>query len=655
MDFLKQQPRLHFMYGGKPMSEAGYTVQQTETADTLTTVYTMADGLKLTNIATKHGDAYEWVNWWENNTDHPSEIVSELWDGYVTLPLPHEEPLGKVAQKPAFNEVTMVYAPRGSYSFYDELSARPDRIQYNRFSGQLTPGLSMDYATSGGRSCDQYAPFFNIHKDGKGYIVAVGWTGQWNCKITRNPDDVLFQTKIEDTHFRLLPGEKFRTGSIVIMPYEGTVMQSQNKWRRLVRTDFSLIGQEGRDAHGPVCAGVWGGMKTSSIMERLRIIKENELPFEYIWMDAGWYGIDTKPTPDEYEGDWPEHTGDWRVSPLIHPNGLKDVAQKIHENGMKFILWVEPERVRKNTPIVLAHPEYFIESDDPNEKDLLLRLGNPDAWQYCYETLCRLIEEIGVDCYRQDFNMYPLSYWRKCDAEDRRGITEITHINGLYRLWDALLEKFPHLLIDNCASGGKRIDIETLRRSIPLWRSDSQCPANFRLEVSQCHHLSFNYWLPYSGTGGGRPYDTYRIRSSYSPAMSTNYTFSERDPFGDDPEKLAWIKARLLEYKKVRSYMTEDFYPLTEVSDRSDIWSAAQFHRPSSNDGVVQVFRRERSPYETACIPLYGLEPDCEYVFTDVDDADYSLRLSGAQLMEQGFPVSVAEKRSARIYFYQKA
>ena len=118
-----------------------------------------------------------------------------------------------------------------------------------------------------------------------------------------------------------------------------------------------------------------------------------------------------------------------------------------------------------------------------------------------------MIEKLNIDCYRQDFNFQPLEYWRNNDASDRRGITEIKHINGLYKLLDALLDKFPNLLIDNCASGGRRIDIETLRRSIPLWRSDLMCPANYDIEATQCHNLSYNMWIPYSGTSSGRLYD----------------------------------------------------------------------------------------------------------------------------------------------------
>lgn len=653
MQFLKDNRRFDFLYGGKPFSELEFACSQVEKEHNITTVYTFADGLKITNIASKHGDAYEWVNWLENTSDKPTEIISELWDGCVTLPLPHEEPLGFTSYQPEFDEVTAVYAPSGSTWVHNEFCAQPDVKANNRYTGQLPVGETMEYSASGGRSSEKNAPFFNIHKSGRGYICAIGWTGQWNCSISRTEDAVTIKTKIEDTHFRLLPGEKIRTSSVVLMPYEGSVIESQNKWRRLVKEHYSLIGAQGRAQHGPLCAAVWGGMRTSSVLERIETIRENGLPFEYIWMDAGWYGADTKPTPDEFEGDWGEHTGDWRVSPLIHGNGLKDVSEAIHKAGMKFVLWFEPERVWRSVPIVAEHPEYFIIPECEEEFNILLDLGNEEAWNYCFDTLSQLIEEIGVDCYRQDFNMFPLGYWRLKDAEDRKGITEIKHINGLYRLWDAMLQKFPNLLIDNCASGGRRIDIETLRRSVPLWRSDYQCPANYVTAGAQCHNLNFNTWMPFSGTGGGRLYDTYRIRSAYSPALTTSYTSSERETFGDDPEKMAWIKKQLAEYLKVRPYMSEDFYPLTQVSDRSDIWCAAQFDRPSEHDGIVQIFRRENSPYETASFALFGIDQTANYIFTDADDGK-EMAISGAELAEKGFCIGLKEKRTSKIYFYKK-
>lgn len=374
---------------------------------------------------------------------------------------------------------------------------------------------------------------FNIHRQGAGVIFAIGWTGQWRCDLDRTESGLRIRTKIEDTNFRLFPGEKIRTSSIVIMPYTGTVTDSQNKWRRLVKDEFSLIGKPGRDKAGVFCAGVWGGMSDSGVLSRIHTIRENKLPFEEIWMDAGWYGTDDKPSSDEFEGDWHSQLGDWRINPLHHPNHLTDVAEAIQKAGLNFLLWFEPERARATSPIAKEHPEYFLTSADKENQNLLLNLGNEQAWNYCFNTLSELIENLNLHYYRQDFNMSPLPYWRNNNAEDRLGISEIKHIMGLYRLWDALLDRFPHLMIDNCASGGRRIDIETLRRSVPLWRSDAQCPANYPCEIAQMHNMSFSAWMPYSGTGSGREWgDWYRARSAYAGALMTQYSWSERESYG---------------------------------------------------------------------------------------------------------------------------
>ena len=99
--------------------------------------------------------------------------------------------------------------------------------------------------------------------------------------------------------------------------------------------------------------------------------------------------------------------------------------------------------------------------------------------------------------------------------------------------------------------------------------------------------------------------------------------------------------------------MTEDFYPLTQVSDRNDIWSAAQFDRPSEGDGIVQVFRREKSPYERARFDLFSIDKTCDYVFTDADDGSEVI-VSGKELVEKGFVVNIEEKRMAKLFFYKK-
>lgn len=658
MKFLKENMRFSFKLGGIDARKIEYHIEQTQNGNELATVYSFPGGLKITNIARKYEKygAYEWVNYIENTSDKPTEIISELWDCDVELPIEHEENCRRIAYRRSSDESTKLYAPSSGTNvqrkeFYSDAELDiGDKKQFYLFPNEPLK----QFSCRGGRSSNGQAPFFNVLKNGTGYIFAVGWSGQWKCETGRTNDTLIFRSKIEDTEFRVLPGERFRTSSVTMLPYKADFADAQNIWRRLLKEHFSVIGNE-RQSSGPLCTGVWGGMKSSSVIDRIKSIKSNKLPFEYIWMDAGWYGIDTKPTPDEFEGDWGSHTGDWRVSPLIHPDGLRDVSKAIHDAGMKFLLWFEPERVVDNAPIVKEHPEYLItikETDNIYIKgNNLYNLGNEEAWQYLYNTLAGLIESLNIDCYRNDFNTDPLPYWRFADTPERRGITEIKYVNGLYRLWDALLERFPRLIIDNCAGGGRRIDIEMLRRSIPLWRSDMMCPANYEIEAAQDHNLCFNLWMPYSGTGTGRPYDEYRFRSAYSASLTANYSYSERDTSYDIPEKIAFIKKYATEYLKVRPYFSEDFYALTELTDKSDVWCAMQFNRPEQQDGLIEVFVRENTSYESACFKLRGIDKNRNYTFTDLDGGEFTV--SGRELSENGLKLTLTQKRKAKLYIYK--
>ena len=121
-----------------------------------------------------------------------------------------------------------------------------DKNEGGRFPNHLFLGEFREYAASGGRSSEERAPFFNISRQEKGVIVAIGWTGQWACRIDRSENAVRIRSGIEETAFRLLPGEKIRTSSIILMPYDCGYTASQNRWRRLVKEYFSLDGRNTR-------------------------------------------------------------------------------------------------------------------------------------------------------------------------------------------------------------------------------------------------------------------------------------------------------------------------------------------------------------------------------------------------------------------------
>lgn len=657
MDFLKSKKRFSLKYGEKSIWDCEFTVSEKEDGNSLITEYAFPDGLKITNTAKKYDDfgAYEWVTYFENTSDRPTDIISELWDADIELPF-SAAVFKNSAYLPDYDKEPIIYHPIGSIAKIEDFSMEPDGLEICNYRKHLYQDQTKTFKTSGGRSSESEAPFFNVKGENGGTVFAIGWSGQWNCEISRKTDTINIRTKIEDTNFRLLPGEKFRTSSFVMMPYEGGFTDSQNKWRRLVKKHFSLIGKPGRDKYGPLFCGIWGGLKSEQVLERIEFIKKNNIPFEYLWMDAGWYGRSKKDSPNEFTGDWGDQVGDWRVNNLVHPDGLRDVSEAIKNAGMKFLLWFEPERTMYTAPEALAHPEYFLRSSEGdwpailNPKDLLLNLGNEDAWNYCFNLLSDYIEKLNISCYRQDFNMKPLAYWRSNDAFDRKGISEIKHINGMYRLWDKLLEKFPNLIIDNCASGGRRIDIETLRRSIPLWRSDYQCTADYKPESNQYQSITYGIWAPFAGTGTGRAIgDTYRIRSAYAPALTTNYLFSVDEKLPTDKETIDWLKKYCSEYKTVRPYLSCDMYPLTNATYDTEAYMAVQYDNPEGKDGIIQIFRRENSPYPSIMLKPEALSGDKKYIITDADSGE-KFTICG----KDEFEIKIPEKRTAKLYFYKE-
>jgi alpha-galactosidase len=256
----------------------------------------------------------------------------------------------------------------------------------------------------------------------------------------------------------------------------------------------------------------------------------------------------------------------------------------------------------------------------------------------------------GIDFYRQDFNIDPLSYWRANDASDRQGITEMRDIEGYLAYWDELRRRHPGLLIDSCASGGRRNDLESLRRAVPLLRSDYQsfdgnpafAPGN------QGHTYGLSSWIPYYGQGvyfSDRDF-VYSARSYLSPAFGV--AADVRKPGVD------WASIRRVgdQWRQVADCMLGDFYPLAPYQLSDELWLAWQFDLPEHQRGMVQVFRRAGSNYESARFRLQGLSPEARYLVTDLDQPMAAKEFNGRELVEHGVQISMPDRPSARILTY---
>jgi alpha-galactosidase len=287
---------------------------------------------------------------------------------------------------------------------------------------------------------------------------------------------------------------------------------------------------------------------------------------------------------------------------------MRALGDKAHKEGMKFILWFEPERVHAGTQLDREIPEFLIHL--PGSEDRLVKLGDPKARRFLTDLISDKIKAWGVDLYRQDFNIDPLPFWQSQDSAERIGITEMKYVEGLYEFWDELRWRFPGLTIDNTASGGRRIDLETISRSYPLWRSDfNDIGEGLKGEhywpqmgmAHQIHSSGLSLYFPYH-SGPLWSMQPYNVRS----AMTSNIVLYDDILRPGFPDELA--RQAITEVKSLRPYVLGDYYVLLPFSEDQGDWFAWQYHRPKEGDGFAVFFRRAASAYIEAEVPLRAID-----------------------------------------------
>ena len=258
------------------------------------------------------------------------------------------------------------------------------------------------------------------------------------------------------------------------------------------------------------------------------------------------------------------------------------------------------------------------------------------------------IKETRLDWMRWDFNVSPLGFWRRADAPDRQGMTENLYVQGLYAMWDDLRARHPELVIDVCAGGGRRIDLETLTRGLPLWHSDLQCDGSHPA-ADQLQNAGLFRWVPLHGTVtlGYEPAYTFRsalTAGNINLGVDADGTINNARPHTAEAAKRSTAITR-----RVRPSMLGDFYPLFPHLEQEDVWFGYQFHRPDLGSGMVLVFRREKCAEKSAAVALRGIDPAARYEVT-FEDAGTKKTMSGADLAQMKLTVPQAPG-SALVYY----
>ena len=632
----KANPAFSFVYGGKNSSELLRSWSRTEKRHSMDNhrvehVIMWTDpvtGLAVKCVVVEYDDfpVAEWTVYFSNNGSKPTPILENLEALDITL---------KRGRGPEF----ILNGNQGDYCVAQS---------FEPFQVKLTPSVSTNFSpfAYSGKSCDGPAgwPYYNLQIPEGGIMLAIGWPGEWASSFARDAADGLqIKAGQQLTHLVLKPGEQIRTPLIAMFFWKGgDVVRAQNLWRRWYMAHV-MPHVNGQPAPTIAQIQVAGPKDTNTIPDFVKQVIKPDL----CWRDAVTGGQTWYPSsegPFQNGNNW-LNTGTWDIDAQKFPGGFKPLSDWLHARDMKFILWFEPERVGDTNHSFLAqHPDWLLPGTQ-STAGAILNEGNPEAFHWLTNHIEHIIKSNGLDWYREDMNGDgPLTAWRKNEASDRQGITENFYVQGHLAYWDALLAMNPGLRIDSCASGGRRDDLETMRRAVPLLRSDFQFPsqgANM-VDGNQCHTYGLSSWLPYQGSGCYLN-DPYSFRSFYLASFGMAGEF----------QVTAWRQAYQEDRRVAPILLNGDFYPLTPYSLASDVWMAWQFDWPEKGRGVVQAFRRAQNNNALQIYRLSGLNPKAQYKITNFD-VEGSIQMSGKVLMEEGLKIELKNKHEAAVILYER-
>jgi alpha-galactosidase len=628
-----RQPSFSFLYDGLPSrsflsawkSEESRKQLDSSRAEVTRSYLDPRTGLEVRCVSIEYNDfpAVEWTVYFSNKGGSKTPVLKDIQGLDMSLP---------VADKGQ----TVLYWMRG-----DDNSGQSFAPQEKVFA----PGGpdSIMLAPSGGRSSDGVAPFFNVAWQAGGMAVAVGWSGQWQATGVREADGTItIRAGQQATNLALAPGETVRTPRIMLVSWRGPEpVRGTNLFRQLLIRHV-LPRRGGELVFPPVCASV-NEVDPNGDYEgpHVRVMPAlAERGYEAFWSDMDpqhWY-----------PGGFPEGTGNWEVDRVKYPRGLEPVSDAAHKAGLEYLLWFEPERVFSGTNLDRERPGWMMKTPD-GKGSRLFALHIPEARRWLTDLMDGFIEETKLDWMRWDFNIEPLDFWRRADAQDRRGMTENQYISGLYAMWDELRARHPNLVIDVCASGGRRIDLETLSRGLTLWHSDLQCEGSHPA-ADQLQNAGLSRWVPLHGTSALGYEPAYSFRSSLT--AGNIHVCADQDGIINNARDhtAAAAKRSTAVYPRVRPFMIGDFYPLFPHLESEDVWFGYQFHRPDLEAGMALVFRREKCTGETGTAELRGIDPGSRYEVT-FEDAGTMETMTGAELAR--LKLTVPQAPGSALVFYK--
>lgn len=534
----------------------------------------------------------------------------------------------------------------GDYEVYTQYSSWQNESNGN----WQTLVTGVEVANKGIQTTDGAIPMTAIRNKGNGkiWVFQLIANAQWKIKISRIPlwsknDTILIETgfNCKSLNMEVRAGEEIQMPRVYFYEAKNPIDLDAYKFHTALLKDY-------KRKELPVLYNTWmSDFDNLSFDEMVRQAKTAaDLGIEYFLIDAGWFGSKTS---------WVDNIGDWYEIPEGRFEGrLAELSQAIRNLGLKFGLWIEPERAIFKSKAYQAHPEFFVKGNNDNA---FLNYADAQACDFIFETVCALIDKYAIEIMKFDFNA-PLAF-------DETGCAFYRYFQGQQKLLERIKTKYPNIHLVNCAGGGNRMEMGQMEFFDSVWISDNQSPVDgLRIVKDTAKHFlpsAMQKWDVRLFAGGFPQYGTtekavlplschnatwdsiINVDQSYTYAFISGGVMGFSANIADYPEsEKKQLKELIAKYKTQREFYKNAV--LRILHDAPNI-VVLQYSDVAFKQSILHIFCRELYQSKITVYPVL----DAKHNYTVQDET-----LSGEDIMDLGITVDVQENHCKEILILEK-
>lgn len=360
-----------------------------------------------------------------------------------------------------------------------------------------------------------------------------------------------------------------------------------------------------------------------------------EAGIELFVMDDGWFGNRDNDT---------KGLGDWYANLKKLPQGISGLAQKVNEIGLDFGLWVEPEMINVNSELYKKHPEWVVDIPDrphsESRNQRILDICNPEVVQYITKAMEEVFSSGNVKYVKWDMNRIFSDYYSKHLPVNRQKEVAHRYIMGVYQILEHLMNKFPEILFEGCASGGNRFDLGMLCYFPQIWASDDS-DAIYRSSAQS----GYSYGYPMS-TVTAHVSDCPNHQTLRNTPMHTRFHVASFGVLGYEchlgemsKEDVKDIKGQIELYKQYRDVLQFGTFYRGRTDGNLVEWTCVSQDKKKAVGMILQKLVNPNTSFET--YTPKGLDPEKIYHFTN-RQLQFDLKEFGS-LVNQVSPIHIKQ------------